>query len=88
MLRPARLRAGVKEGLDFGGDLGLRGLPEEYDAEYFEGVATGINGSFLTIVSEDGTKKVFDISNAERQENDGFMQGCYVEVSYAEVEQE
>ncbi len=67
-------------------ELSTAPLPEEYDAEYFEGVATDISGSFLTIVSEDGTKKAFDISNAERQENDGFMQGCYVEVSYAEVE--
>lgn len=60
-------------------------LPEEYEAQYFEGIVTSVSGNRLTL-SADGTTMTFDTTNADIEGDSPILTGSDVEAEYAEVD--
>lgn len=60
-------------------------LPDEFEAEYFEGIVTSVKGNRLTLKNEDKTM-TFDITNAEITGDSALLTGCDAEAEYAKVD--
>lgn len=60
-------------------------LPEDYEAQYFEGIVTAVKGNRLTLAS-DGKSMTFDITNADIEGDSVLLTGCDAEAEYAEVD--
>lgn len=60
-------------------------LPDDYEAQYFEGIVTSVKGNRLTLTS-DGRSMTFDITNAEMAGDSALLTGCDAEAEYAEVD--
>lgn len=60
-------------------------IPEEYEAQYFEGIVKSIKGNRITL-SADGTTMTFDKTNAEVDGDSPLLTGSDVEAEYADVD--
>lgn len=52
------------------------------EEKYFEGVVQSMTGTQITVVSDEGETAVFDLSKAERDEEEEILPTAYVEVTY------
>ncbi|MDO4265119.1 MAG: hypothetical protein Q4C63_01440 [Eubacteriales bacterium] len=52
------------------------------DEGYFDGTVTGMAGTQVTVLSDDGESYTFDLANAEKDPDYEVLPGAYIEVSY------